>query len=173
MHLTAQLKKFPALLHAAAGLQGVFQQVAEDDAQISVGYPLQPLGEIQTDLHVQDLPLTPGGVVGDHRVHCRVFAVSPGDSGNGVQQGGDKLLQLFRVGIRHLLDGGQLVAQVVALPPQLGLMLQHQPAVFLLLIHLQFQKMGLKIQLLLKNSLFPDPLQGLDQHPVDHHHTQQ
>lgn len=52
MHLTAQPKKFPALLHAAAGLQGVFQQVAEDDAQLSVGYPLQPLGEIQTDLHV-------------------------------------------------------------------------------------------------------------------------
>lgn len=76
-------------------------------------------------------------------------------------------------GIRHLLDGGQLVAQVVALPTQLRLVFHDQMAVFLLLVHLQLQKMGLKIQLLLKSSLFPDSLQGVGQHPVDHHHIQQ
>lgn len=136
VHLAVQPKEFPAPFHATAGLQGIFQQVAEDDTQLSIGHPLQPLGEIQPDVHVHALLLTPGGVVGDHRAHRRVFAVSPGGGGDGIQQGGDKFLQLFRVGIRHLLDGGQLVAQVVALPTQLHLMLQHQPAVFLLLIHL-------------------------------------
>ena len=106
MHGAAEVEEPAPPSHAAAGLQGVFHQVAENDAQFPVGGLLRPGGDGQMDVRLHPPLPAQCGVVGDDGVDRLVFTVSLRYGGNGIQQAVQILPQRPVVRPGQALDGG-------------------------------------------------------------------
>ena len=143
----------PSVMRAQAS-RAVFEQVAEDDAQLRVGDLLRFCRNDQPDIRLHAALAAQRGVVGDDGVHRLILAVRLRRGGDGVEQLIDVLLLAARrpcpPGRGWRRAGGRRSCRV---PPQLRHVLQHQRAVLFLLGDLRLHQTRLQDQPLAQRGL--------------------